>query len=295
MPSLKKIGKPVSDASFLIFLAVALAGAAWAQPTRLVSTAPGVTEILFALGLGPKVVGVTTFCRYPPEAESKPKIGTFVQPDLERILSRRPDLVFIIPNPVDLGAKLRRVGLRVEELELDTVAEILASIRKAGRAAGASEEGERLARRLTAELDEVRKASAGRPPVSALFIIDRTPGTLQGMFAAGRGSYLDELLTAAGGRNAVPAGGGTFPKLSLEQLLAADPDVIFDMGDYMDGRPATPETRRRKLELWANFPNLKAVRHQRVYDVTSNQFVAPGPRLAEAARALHRMLHPTSR
>lgn len=282
-------------ASCALFFTLSAAGLASAQPARLVSTAPGVTEILYALGLGPKVVGVTTFCRYPPEAESKPKIGTFVQPDFERILAQRPDLVFIIRNPVDLGAKLRRVGLQVEEMELDTVAEILASIRKAGRAAGATEEGVRLARRLAAELEELRKATAGRPPVSALFIIDRTPGTLQGMFAAGHASYLDELLTAAGGRNAAPAGGGTFPKISLEQVLAADPDVIFDMGDYMNGRPATPETRRRKLELWANFPDLKAVRHQRVYDVTSNQFVAPGPRLAEAARALHRMLHPASR
>jgi iron complex transport system substrate-binding protein len=282
-------------ASCAIFFTLSAAGLASAQPARLVSTAPGVTEILYALGLGPKVVGVTTFCRYPPGAESKPKIGTFVQPDFERILAQRPDLVFIIRNPVDLGAKLRRVGLQVEELELDTVAEILASIRKAGRAAGAAEEGERLARRLAAEIEELRKATAGRPPVSALFIIDRTPGTLQGMFAAGHGSYLDELLIAAGGRNAAPAGGGTFPKISLEQVLAADPDVIFDMGDYMNGRPATPETRRRKLELWANFPDLRAVRHQRVYDVTSNQFVAPGPRLAEAARALHRMLHPASR
>lgn len=282
-------------ASCALFFTLSAAGLASAQPARLVSTAPGVTEILYALGLGPKVVGVTTFCRYPPEAESKPKIGTFVQPDFERILAQRPDLVFIIRNPVDLGAKLRRVGLQVEEMELDTVAEILASIRKAGRAAGATEEGVRLARRLAAELEELRKATAGRPPVSALFIIDRTPGTLQGMFAAGHASYLDELMTAAGGRNAAPAGGGTFPKISLEQVLAADPDVIFDMGDYMNGRPATPETRRRKLELWANFPHLKAVRHQRVYDVTSNQFVAPGPRLAEAARALHRMLHPASR
>lgn len=266
-----------------------------AQPARLVSTAPGATEILYALGLGSKVVGVTTFCRYPADAQSKPKVGTFIQPDFERIAAQRPDLVFIIRNPIDLATKLRRLGLRVEELRLDTVDDILASIRQAGRAAGAAAAGDALASGLRAGLDSLREPANKRPRVTALYIVDRTPGTLQGMFAAGPGSYIDELLTLAGGRNVAPAGGGSFPKVSLEQVLAADPEVIIDMGDYMQGRAATAETRRAKLALWANYPNLRAVRNRRVYDVSSDAFVVPGPRLVEAARALEKLLHEAPR
>lgn len=262
------------------------------QPHRLISTAPSITEILYALGLGPQVAGVTTFCRFPPDALAKPKIGTFTQPDFERILAQRPTLVFVIPNPVGLANKLRRLGLRVEELPLDTLPQILASITRAGELTGAQPAALRLTSQLRAELDALRAATARRPPVSVLFIIDRTPNTLQGMFAAAPGSYIDELLTAAGGRNAAPTGGGPFPKISLEQILAADPDVIVDMGDYSHGRPATPESRARKLTLWSQFPQLRAVRHKRVYDVSSDEFVVPGPRVAQAARHLHRLLHP---
>jgi iron complex transport system substrate-binding protein len=240
-------------------------------------------------------VGVTTFCRYPPEAQSKPKIGTFIEPDFERILAQRPDLVFVIRNPVDLAGRLRRLGLRVEELRLDTVDEILASIRQAGRAAGAAAAADALALRLRADLDRLRAASRARPPVSVLYIIDRTPGTLQGMFAAGPGSYLGELIAIAGGRNLAPAAGGAFPKLSLEQVLAADPEVLIDMGDYSHGRPSTPASRQAKLALWSAYPNLRAVRHRRVYDVSSDEFVVPGPRLAQAARALTEMLHGPAR
>ena len=277
----------------LALLALLLAAPLHAQqPQRLISTAPSLTEILYALGLGPQVAGVTTFCRFPPDALTKPKIGTFTQPDFERILAQRPSLVFVIPNPLDLANKLRRLGLRVEELPLDTLPQILSSITRAGELTGAQPAALRLTTQLRRDLDALRAATARRPGVSVLFIIDRTPNTLQGMFAAAPGSYIDELLVAAGGRNAAPTGGGPFPKISLEQILAADPDVIIDMGDYSHGRAATPDSRARKLTLWSQFPQLRAVRLKRVYDVSSDEFVVPGPRLAQAARHLNRLLHP---
>lgn len=180
----------------------------------------------------------------------------------------------------------------MEELRLETVGEILASIEKAGRATGAEAQARALAANLRSGLDALRRRAGARPPVRVLYIIDRTPGELQGMFAAGPGSYIDELLTAAGGRNTAPTGAGAFPRLSLEQVLTADPDVIIDMGDYSHGRSMTPASRHRKLELWRQYPNLKAVRAGRVYDVSSDEFVVPGPRLVEAANTLYRLLHP---
>src|SRR3954451_1511503 len=112
----------------LVFLL--LAGKAGAQPRRIVSTAPSITEMLYALGLGDRVVGVTTYCHYPPEAALKPKIGTYIEPDLEAIASLKPDLVVIQKNPVQLQSKLERLNLRVLEVRHDTIAEVFDSITK---------------------------------------------------------------------------------------------------------------------------------------------------------------------
>lgn len=263
-----------------------------AQTPRIVSTAPSVTEMLYALGLGPNVAGVTTFCRFPPEAMKKPKVGTFIQPDFERIVALKPDVVFIIKNPIDLAAKLRRLGLRTEELNQDSIAGILESIRTIGRVTHRETDAERLATRLHDDLESIRASVRGKKPTSVLFVIDRTPGTLQGMFGAGPGSYLDELLTIAGGRNVLTSTTMLYPKLSLEQILAADPDVIIDMGDYSHGRAVSTASQAEKLKLWSKYTTLRAVQSKRVYDVSADHFVVAGPRMVNAAREFKRLLHP---
>lgn len=263
-----------------------------AQNPRIVSTAPSVTEMLYALGLGPNVSGVTTFCRYPPDAATKPKVGTFIQPDFERIVALKPTVVFIIKNPIDLGAKLRRLGVRTEELNQDSVKGILESIRTIGSVTHREKESERLAARLRTELDAIQAGVRGKKPTSVVFVVDRTPGTLQGMFGAGPGSYLDELLTIAGGRNVLAGVAALYPKLSLEQILSADPEVIIDMGDYSHGRAVTTSSQAEKLKLWSKYGVLQAVRNRRVYDVSADHFVVPGPRMVNAAREFKKLLHP---
>lgn len=266
-----------------------------AQPRRIVSTAPSITEMLYALGLGSRVVGVTTFCRFPEDARVKPKVGTFIQPDYERILSLKPDVVFLLPNPIDLAAKLRGLGLRAEELNQDSIAAILASIRRAGEITGIPEEGVRLSSRLRGDLDALAASVRGRPTVSVVFVIDRTPGTLHGMFGAGHGSYLDELLTIAGGKNILSGTRNLYPKLSLETILATDPEVILDMGDYSHGRDAGAVSSEQKLALWSRYSGLRAVRNKRVHDISADHFVVPGPRMVEAAREFRALLHPEIR
>lgn len=264
---------------------------AWAQPERIISTAPSITEMLYALGLGPKVVGVTTFCRYPADAQSKPKVGTFIQPDYEKILSLKPDVVFIIKNPINLGQRLTQLGVRSIELKQDSIADILHSLRQIGDATGRPRQAAQLASRLEQQLEQLRQSVRGKPPVTTVFVVDRTPGTLQGMFGAGKGSYLDELLTIAGGRNVVSGAAGLYPKLSLEDILTADPEVIIDMGDYSHGRAVSNASSAGKLALWSRYGNLRAVRNRRVYDVSADHFVVAGPRMVEAALEFRRMLH----
>lgn len=272
-------------------LLVAASAALTAPPQRIVSTAPSLTETLFALGLGGRVAGVTEFCRYPPEAAAKPKIGTFIDPNFERILALKPDLVLVVRNPVQLAEKLRRLGLNAVEVGQDTVSEILASIGQIGRLTGAEAQARALTARIEADLAAVRHRAAGLPRRRVLFLVGRSPGTLQGMVGAGPGTFLDELIRLAGGDNVLASSPIAYPRVSVEQILAADPDVILDMGDFahQEGKPMESEAQFRRL--WASYPMLRAVRQGSVKQVANEVMIRPGPRVGEAARRFLELIH----
>lgn len=263
-----------------------------APPARIVSTAPSVTEMLYALGLGDRVVGVTTYCRYPPEAARKPKIGSYTKPGVETILSLRPDLVVVQQTPLRIADQLRTLKLPVLELEHETVAGIYESVRRIGEAAGVPDRARELNTRLAAGLEEVRNHAAGARPRRMMFIVGRTPGTLDGLVAVGRASYLSELIRIAGGVNIFAEAAAAYPKVTHEEVLARDPEVIVDMGDMADTLHVTGAHKRGVVALWNRYPSIAAVRGKRVYAVASDVFVVPGPRLVEAAREFSKMLHP---
>lgn len=268
-----------------------LAGAAWgAAPARIVSTAPSITEILFALGLGSRVAGVTQYCRYPAEAQSKPKIGTFLEPDLERILSLRPDLVLVISNPVQVAERLRQLGVRAENVSQDSIADIFRSITLIGKLTGTEARAARLSADIRARLDSARRQAAGRRRRGVLFLVGRSPGTLQGMVGAGPGTFVDELLALAGGDNMLKASPIAYPRVSVEQVLAADPEVILDMGDFAHGEGKPLEPASRVLGLWAKYPQLRAVREGGVRQVGDEIFIRPGPRVGLAAEEMVRLI-----
>lgn len=276
----------------LIAALVLLASPGAAQARRIVSTAPSITETLFAAGFGPRVAGVTTFCRFPEAVRALPKIGTFLQPDFEKILALNPDLVFTIKNPVQLTERLRALRLNAVELDQETIAGVFQSLETIGRSTGGSQETDALARKLRDGLDAVRNSTAGRPRRSVLFVIGRTPGTLDGMVAAGRSSYLDELISYAGGRNAFADSPVPYPKISHEELLARDPEIILDMGDFAHAEGASREKQAEILALWSRYPRLQAVKSLNVHVLASDIFVVPGPRMVEAAREFRRVIHP---
>ncbi len=273
----------------LVLLAMATAAQV---PQRIVSTAPSATEILYALGLGSRVVGVTTYCHYPPEVESKPKIGTYLQPNFEAILAARPDLVIVVKNPVRLAERLERMGLRVLELSEETLPGIYASIARVAEAAGVAAAGQQLNRRIESDLRAIADKTAQFPKRSMMFIVSRTPGQIEGLMAVGRASYLNELIRIAGGRNIFDVTSSSYPKVSLEEVLSRNPEVIVDMGDMAETRQVSDAHKRRVIELWRAHPSIAAVKRNAVFAVASDIFVVPGPRAVEAARAFVQMLHP---
>ncbi len=260
-----------------------------AQVNRIVSTSPGLTEILFALDLGPRIVGVSEYCRYPAAALTKPRIGTFLQPNLEAITATRPDLVLIIKNPVRLRQRLEALQLRVAEVDLETLPGILAAIDHIGQLTSRVAAAKALRTNLETRFAAVQQSVRQRRKV--VFLVGRTPQRLEGMVAVGPGSYLHELMRAAGGDNIFADAPGMYPKVSVEQLLARDPDVLFEMGDAVHEGLDEGRYREDVLSVWAKLPWLRVVREKRVYPLNDSIYVVPGPRFAEAAERLAQLIH----
>jgi iron complex transport system substrate-binding protein len=275
-------------AIFLLAVPLLLA----APPSRIVSTAPSITESLFALGLGGRVVGVSTYCHYPPETASLPKVGTYLRPNVERIAGLKPDLVILLKQPQGVEEQLRRIALPVLLVEHGDLERMFAAIGAIGEAAGVAARARELTGRIRARLDEIQARTRNRPRRSLLFVVGRTPGRLEGLIAVGRGSYLNAIIDIAGGRNVLADSPVDYPKISLETVLARNPDVIVDMGEMAETKGVTEERKQQVVALWRQRSSLQAVAAGRVYAVASDIFVVPGPRVVEAAEAFARMLHP---
>lgn len=260
-------------------------------PARIVSTSPSITETLFALGLGNRVVAVSRYCRYPPEVAALPKVGTFLHPDVELIARLKPDLAILHPGPNGLERRLTTMKIPFVTVERSSLSSVFSSIRTIGAAASMPDGAARLVTTIEARLDRVRRAVAGRPPQKVLLIVGRRPGTLTDLIAVGRSSYLSDLATIAGGVNVLSDSGlPEYPRISMETVLRLTPDVIIDAGDMGD-TPQERQSRQMTTEaLWKRQP-LEAARTGRVHAVISDAFVVPGPRVAEATETMALWLH----
>lgn len=260
-------------------------------PGRIVSTSPSITETLFALGLGDRVVGVSDFCRFPPAVLRLPKVGTFLKPDAERIAGLQPDLVIVNAVSSDLDRRLSTLHLAHIVVERGTSSNVADTIRQIGTAAGVPDRADALVHAIESRLANLRLAASARPRRSVMLIIGRRAGSLTDLVAVGRDSYLNDLITLAGGTNLMARDGlPAYPRISMEAVLRLNPDVIIDtvdMGDTGDERRARQITNTR---LWAAFPTLTAVKSHRVYAATSDALVVPGPRIIEAAEWLTNLL-----
>ncbi len=275
-----------------------MAACAWAAPPRrIVSTAPSITELLFALGLGDRVVGVTRFCTYPPEAQKIAKIGDYINPNIEAIAALKPDLVIVQQNPVRLAERLTALHLRTVEIDQQntTLSEALyKSIRTVGDATDTSARATRIIETIRDGLDSVRTRSKQFPQRRVMFVVGRSPNRLDGLIVVGRASYLNEVIAIAGGENAFHDSVAPYPEISLESVIARNPEVIIDIGDISEG-PVTEQHKREIAALWQKVPSLAAVKEHRVVAVSPDIFLVPGPRVVNAARALLAIIHPEAK
>lgn len=270
----------------------ALLGGAGLQPKtpqRIVSLVPALTELLFAIGAGPQVVGVSSYDHEPPEVESRAKVGALLDPDTERIFSLRPELVAIYGSQTDLRTQLQRAAIPIFDYRHAGLADIFTTTRALGAATGHVREADDLVRRLEQRIDAVRLRTGRGPRVRTLLVFGREAGSLRNIYVSGGRGFLHDMLVAAGGENVMADVAQESVQASTELILARAPDVILELRD----RGALPENRLQSLaDDWSRLPSVPAVRAKRVHIVSGSGLTVPGPRVAAAIERLARVLHP---
>jgi iron complex transport system substrate-binding protein len=267
---------------------------AQAQPggaRRIVSLVPALTEMLFAIGAGAQVVGVGSFDAFPPEVKNLPRVGALLDPDVERILSLRPELVIIYGSQTDLQTQFARAGVKTYSYRHGGIDTILQSMRELGGATGHAREADRVVSGLREKLAAIRARVKGRTQAKVLLVIDRQPKTLREIYVSGGVGFLHEMLEIAGGRNVFSDVKRESVQPSHETIIARAPEVIVEL--QAEGMISPSDIAADKA-TWSTLSSLPAVRNGRVHILVGQYLVVPGPRFAEAVDTLARTLHPAA-
>jgi cobalamin transport system substrate-binding protein len=255
------------------------------NPQRLISLAPSITETLYALGLGDRIVGDTDYCDYPPQARLKPHVGATQNPSLEKIVDLKPDLVLGIAeaNRRETADQFQRIGIPLYGLTAHSVDGTLSSIEDLGQVLGRGPRAHELVEGLRHRVEAVKREVANEPHPKVLFVVWYRP-----LITAGRNTFIADAIRIAGGVSISDDLSGEWPRLSLEDALHRDPDIIL-FSKSQSFSPSLDEIRQ--LPGWKDF---RAVKNHRMYFV-SDTINRPSPRLIDALEELARVLHSDQR
>jgi len=252
-------------------------------PSRIVSLSPAVTELLFALGVGDRLVGRTTWCDYPPAARQVPSVGDGLNPNIEAVAARHPDLVVLYRSALDetAAAQLAHLGIAAALVRQDRLEDIARAARLLGRLTGTERAGDSLA--LAMQRLVAGDRAPPLPHARVAFVVWDNPPVV-----IGGGSYLDELAGLAGAANVFQDVGAASATVGLETIVARDPDLIVVLRDSSTAEP--PRFTRRP-----EWQAVRAVRQRHVVSLTGSLFARPGPRAAEAVAEFRRQLEAVTR
>jgi iron complex transport system substrate-binding protein len=250
-----------------------------AVPRRIVSLVPATTEMLFAMGAGDRVAGVSNYDRFPAEAARLPKVGGLLDPDVERVISLKPDLVIVYDTQTDLKRQLERAHLPIFPYVHRGLPDITATLRALGARVGAKAAADAVAARIEQQLDAIARRVAGRPRPKTLLVFGREQGTLRHITASGGYGFLHDVLEVAGGSDALNDLHKQSVDMSTEMILVRAPEVKRELFDA-------------ERLVWNALASVPAVKNQRVYLLDGLEFVVPGPRIVLAAERFARTIHP---
>jgi len=285
---MRKRSQVLGTISVSILIIGVQAISAWATepPKRIVSTIPSVTEILYALGLEERLVGVSQFCLFPPEAQEKEKVGAFHDPNLEKIIALRPDWIALFGRQDKIEAVMRPLGCEIYTHQDYTTRDVFGSIEEIAKIFSVEDRAAKLITQITTEVADLQERLSPLPRKKVLYVVGRNPGTLQQLFAVGRETFMHEILEAAKCENCVSSSYGKFPILSRETLIVSNPEVILDMA-----------ATEREVEQgimppeWKALASVSAVRNGRIIPVGDMHLTIPGPSIPETIRKVALLVH----
>jgi iron complex transport system substrate-binding protein len=257
---------------------------------RIISLVPAVTEMLYGIGAGAKLVAVSSYDTFPPDVKRLPSVGALLDPNVERILSLKPDLVVVYGSQTDLKVQLARARIGVFDYRHAGLADVTATIRALGERTGDAANARALADRIERGLREIRARVQGRPRPRTLVVFGRERLALRGLYASGGVGFLDDMLDVAGGINVFADVKMQAVQASTEQVLGRRPDLILEVRAANSAFPSGD--RVAELDVWKGLGAVPAVRNNRVVFLFDDRIVIPGPRVVEGTTEMARALHP---
>lgn len=250
--------------------------------------APNSAEVVCALGACDAIVGVSKFCVFPAELKDRPQIGGLYDPDLEKIIALRPDLLITRGRNESLERVCEQMKVPIYHDETDTLAGIERCVRELGQKLGRDEAAEKLVGDFRLRFDAVRARTRGKEKVRVMLTVSRQPDRLANILTTGRGTFLDEMIDIAGGINVFGDIDMIYPEVSAEAIITKQPQVIIEL---MPEVKLTDELEKQVREQWRKLGAIPAVADNRVYLLTDDNGLIPSPRYVEFIEKVSRLLH----
>jgi iron complex transport system substrate-binding protein len=276
-----------SPVAVAVVFALLVTGAGQPTPTRVISLVPALTEMVFAIGAGDKVVAVSSYDEDPPQVRSLPKVGALIDPDVERIITLRPDLVLLYGSQADLMTQLTRASIPYFEYRHSGLSGVTETIRRLGQRLGHATQANALTTSIESRLSALRQRTAKLEKPRTLLVFGRDSGSLRSIYASGGRGFLHDMLEAAGGVNVLADVQAESVEASTEMILTRAPAVILELHSMEQ-----PAGESYEIDSWKRLASLPAVRTNRIYVLTGKSLVVPGPSVAEGAERMAAVLHP---
>ena len=289
------LGPSITQTILFIIALFASSSLLWADNTkvnsvsRIISSSPSITETLFELGLKDRVIAVTDFCEYPKEACQLPSIGGMLNPNMETVVSLNPDLIIHQPGNQRLRNNAISVGIKTLEVRMGNLEEIFESIKIFGDALNCQEQANKLTLQLTTGIAFYQERIKGLPKKDVLLLLGDSSDPGRDLYAAGPGTFLNELLNLSGGKNIIGDSPSRYPKLSKEYIIEKSPEIIIEAGPKSNLSQQEIDLR---IQEWNRFPTIKAVKKRQIYFIGANYILIPGPRLLKIIEQFSKAIHP---
>lgn len=255
-------------------------------PRRIITLAPNLTEIAFALGLSEKIVAVSTDSDYPQQTAGIKTIGSFWKPNLEAVIAAKPDLVITLwfEQQKNVADSLKRLGINTLTLKITNIKQLLEAVRQIGTAADCRQNAKQLAQTLQNQIDDLKLKCNSQNKPKLLWVVQTQP-----LRVAGTNTFINEVIEIAGGQNAIGPTVQQYPQIGTEQLILSKADIIIQSA--MDNKSITDQQKAAQL-YWAKKADIPAVKNNKIFVIDSNLVQRLGPRLPQGIKMVAAIIHP---